>query len=185
MNKNNKFECLCKSNFTGLKCETDKRVCSNLNPCLNSLKCQDILISTTTSQDLQFEFDFKCHCKSELFYGKRCESKINLCQNETCSGNGICKIIQAKHQENETIKCECFGQNDFYGEKCEIKSSKMKIKENFIKTTVWIAILSVIFIYVFIFLMDLHRLLTKTNSSLNERKRTKKIVKPKHIKLFA
>ena len=75
----NKFKCFCNSNFTGTKCELDKRLCSQ-NPCLNSIKCQDILVPANSS--VSFYYDFKCHCKSDLFYGKRCESKVKICQNE-------------------------------------------------------------------------------------------------------
>ena len=172
----NQFECLCDSNFTGSKCESDKRLCSQ-NPCLNSINCQDILIPTKSSSS--FEFDFKCICKSDLFYGKRCESKINLCQNETCSGNGVCKVIKLSQNGgglNETSKCECFGQNDFVGDKCQTKSSKMKLRENTIKATSWIVISTVILFYSFIFSMDLHTFLTKSKSVKKKNKKIKKNV---------
>ena len=168
----NQFECLCVSNFTGSKCELDKRLCSQ-NPCLNSIKCDDILKPTKLPST--YEYDFKCHCKSDLFYGKRCESKINLCQNETCSGNGICKVIQTGQDGlNETIKCECFGLNDFEGEKCETKSTKRKTIETTIKTTAWIAISSVILFYSFIFVMDFHKFLTRKEKNVVSNKTTSK-----------
>ena len=155
----NEFECLCNVNFTGSKCELDKRPCSQ-TPCLNSIKCEDILILQNSS-NIFINYDFKCHCKSELFYGKRCESKKNLCQNETCSGNGICQIIRIGNDGlNETIKCECFGQNDFEGEKCQTKTSKTKQRENTIKITAWIAISIIIMFYSLFILMDLHKIIT-------------------------
>ena len=154
----NQFECLCNSNFTGPKCESDKRLCSQ-NPCLNSIHCEDILtIQTNSSLSSSFDYDFKCHCKSELYYGERCESKVNLCQNETCSGNGICKVIQTGQDGlNETIKCECFGQNSFEGDKCELKTSSTKIKEATTKTTVYVAIITVALFYTMVFVMDIHK----------------------------
>jgi hypothetical protein len=151
LNKNGKFECLCNYNYTGSKCELDKRICSQ-NPCLNSIKCEDILILTNN------HYDYKCHCKSDLFYGKRCESKINICQNETCSGNGICKVVQSDiNSFNETTKCECFGLNSFDGEKCEKKSTSRIIKEISLKTTTYVAIAVIISLYMLIFLMDFHK----------------------------
>ena len=113
-------------------------------PCLNSIKCEDILVETDSSSPNNY--DIKCHCKSNLFYGKRCESKINLCQNETCSGNGVCIVIHEGGGLNETIKCECFGLNDFEGEKCEIKSTKRRLIETTIKMSTWISVFIIIFI---------------------------------------
>ena len=173
------FECLCNSNFTGSKCEYDKRLCSQM-PCLNSIKCEDILIPK--NQTSSYEFDFKCRCRSDLFYGKRCESKVNLCQNETCSGNGVCKIIQIdKETLNETINCECFGQNDFEGEKCQTKSAKMILKETTIKATAWIAISCVILFYSLIFLMDLHRFLTRFEKTSKKSAKIKEYKKRKFL----
>lgn len=82
-------------------------------------------------------------------------NKINLCQNETCSGNGLCKI-QNENELNETIKCECFGQNSFEGEKCEIKSTKMIVRESTVKTTSIIAIVILIGLFSLAILSDIH-----------------------------
>ena len=83
-------------------------------------------------------------CK-DGYFGKRCESKIDLCQNETCSSNGLCKVI------NETIiKCECFGIDAFEGEKCEKKTNKLIVIETTIKTSYIISIMIIILLYVYL-----------------------------------
>ena len=62
---------------------------------------------------------------------------------------------------NETIKCECFGLNDFEGEKCETKSTKRRVIETTIKTSTWISVLIIISSYLFIFSMDIHKIMLK------------------------
>ena len=173
--KDLKFGCECNLDFTGAKCETDLRPCSN-NPCLNFIKCENIkngfLQYNQEFQSYQnYYTDFKCICKNN-YYGKRCESKINLCQNETCSGNGVCKTIE-NSLTNETIKCECFGTNQYEGNKCEIKSSKMQSREATIKFTYVIAIIVMISLYLLIILSDLHNLLT-SKTKIGKKKKTSK-----------
>ena len=75
---------------------------------------------------------------------------------------------------NETTKCECFGINAFEGDKCEIKSAKTVQRENTIKATVLIAILSVILFYSLIFSMDLHKFLTKKSAPINNKNKKEK-----------
>ena len=183
-----KFICQCDLDYSGTKCEIDLRPCS-ADPCLNYLQCENIQNGTQFNQEFnQYEnnyIDFKCQCKSDKYYGKRCESKINLCQNETCSGNGVCKILN-ENEFNQTILCKCFGLNSFEGKKCETKSSKMKLRENTIKATAWIAISSVCIFYSFIFMMDIHKLITNKTSSnssnnktiKNNKRRTNEPAKP-------
>jgi hypothetical protein len=31
-----------------------------------------------------------CNCSSPVYYGERCEQKINVCWNKTCNMNGKC-----------------------------------------------------------------------------------------------
>jgi hypothetical protein len=172
--KDLKFECQCNLDFSGPNCNKDLRPCS-YSPCLNYLKCENIQNGTRFNQNTQksenYYTDFFCTCK-EKFYGKRCELKINPCQNETCSGNGICKVID-NGSLNETIKCECFGINSFEGEKCEKKSLKMVVHETTVKTTTYIAIIAVICFYSLIAAMDFHKYFWKVNAP-SKRKNLKK-----------
>ena len=109
------------------------RPCS-FNPCLNYVNCESLLLSSSS-------FDFKCFCK-DGFYGKRCQHKINLCENETCSGNGICQVISNNQSKyGESIECKCFGMGQFEGKSCETKTTKAIIRIIAIKTTSFIAII--------------------------------------------
>jgi WD40 repeat protein len=179
----NKLKCECDLYFDGAKCEIDLRPCSYF-PCLNSIKCENILISIINNQQQQQqqqnnkEIDFKCQCKSKLFYGKRCENKINLCKNETCSGNGLCKLIN-ENELNETTKCECFGKGWYEGEKCEITSLKQTIIKAVIKTTVYVAIGVVIIFFALIISMDIHKILTIKNAFNFSKKNQSAKNKPK------
>ena len=159
--KKDKFICKCDSNYDGPKCEIDLRPCS-YSPCLNFDKCENIqngtLLIEETGSIRNIYSDFKCHCKSDLYYGKRCENKINLCHNETCSGNGVCKLIGNELFMNETTKCECFGQGEFEGEKCKTKTQKMVARETKIKFTYIIAIVILISLYLLIISSDLHNI---------------------------
>ena len=85
--KNNQLKCQCESfDFTGSECQIDQRPCSQ-ERCLNYLKCNNIFNSTqfdsSTHSFKNVYSDFECLCK-DGYFGKRCESKIDLCQNETC-----------------------------------------------------------------------------------------------------
>ena len=158
LSQTNQFICTCDLDHSGSKCDKDLRPCSSL-PCLNYLQCDNVLNGTIYNQvDQQFEnyySDFVCTCKDQ-YYGKRCELKINPCENETCSGNGICKSID--NGSNQTsIKCECFGQNSFEGEKCERKTVKMIVVETSIKTSYCIAIGVLFSLYLIVIIMDFHK----------------------------
>ena len=165
LGRNNKLICQCESLFKGSKCNVDLRPCS-YSPCLNSIGCQNIINSNGT-------IDFECLCKDKSkYFGKRCENKVNLCYNEKCSGNGLCKI-QNENEINETIRCECFGIGLYEGEKCQAKSTKLIIIQTTIKTTSYIAIICIILFYVFVVTLDVHYLVTQPNK--------KKVIKKKKI----
>ncbi len=94
---------------------------------------------------------FRCVCQ-DYYFGRRCENKINLCENETCSGNGVCQVNEA----NNSISCMCYGTDSFTGLKCETKTSKQIMHETTVKITTIVAIISVILFYAFVLLMDYH-----------------------------
>ena len=173
-----KFICECNPNFTGSKCNIDLRPCSQ-NPCLNYLKCENILNYTDSQLNQNIYSDFKCICKSDLYSGKRCENKVNLCLNETCSNNGICQIIN-ENSFNETTECKCFGTNQYEGSKCETKSSKLVVRETTVKTTYLIAIIILVSTYLLIILSDLHNIFTHQDFKA-KRKNNKIIHKPRHL----
>ncbi|RNA05564.1 neurogenic locus notch -like protein [Brachionus plicatilis] len=107
-----KFECECFKNYVGTKCHINTLAC-NSNPCRNNATCIDNINNRT----------YTCKCmsndnRSSLFYGLNCEKKIDVCQNETCSGNGVC------YDGGFEPKCKCFSK--YSGDKCQIESQEMK-----------------------------------------------------------
>ena len=112
--ENSNFLCKCIENYYyGNKCDLDKRFCSSFQ-CFNNGECINQFNATTNT------YDFECKCQFP-FYGRRCESKIDLCStNSTCVPNqGRCEI-----NGTETI-CKCF--SGYSGDNCEIISTKVKI----------------------------------------------------------
>jgi hypothetical protein len=105
---NQRFLCECDDHFHGPMCSIDLRPCSSQIECSNNRTCEHnfqsglLLVSN-------IPISFTCKCDF-LHTGQFCESKINLCANETCSSNGYC---------NNAV-CECFYLFD--GDECEIES---------------------------------------------------------------
>ncbi|RNA17427.1 neurogenic locus Notch isoform X3 [Brachionus plicatilis] len=108
-----KFECECFANYAGPHCQINSLPCYS-NPCRNNGTCIDDILKKIYQCDCFFYAN-----RSSLFYGRNCENKINLCQNETCSGNGVC------HDYGYEAKCRCFQK--YYGEKCQIESNEIRV----------------------------------------------------------
>ncbi|MBN3316900.1 FAT3 protein, partial [Atractosteus spatula] len=70
------FECICTSQFTGVRCETEITSCVP-NPCQNGGSCKPIGNA------------FLCSCRRG-FTGLTCEEDINECQREECENGGVC-----------------------------------------------------------------------------------------------
>ena len=145
----NTFFCLCDySYFTGYACQTDTRPCSS-NPCLNNATCVDYSnaksfnMSSTIGNNSS---EFYCFC-DEYHEGSNCEIEKNICQNETCSSNGNCVAV------NNKAKCNCFSM--YSGDRCETESAALKTVKAIISTTSIIAILTLIFFYCLIIVMDI------------------------------
>ena len=77
--------------------------------------------------------------------------------------------MRLAHLCNDTIKCECFGQNSFEGDKCEMKTSSTKIKEATTKTTVYVALITVALFYSLVFFMDIHKYFIMKNTVIKTR----------------
>ena len=129
--------CECNKYRTGLSCQSDTRPCSS-GPCLNNGICSSIKNDTT----------FECTCQNELFYGKHCENKINLCLNST-----ICIQNQGYCQMNGTQPiCKCF--MDYSGAKCEIISTSLIVRKAFTSLATFLAILVLVCFLIMIFCFD-------------------------------
>lgn len=142
---NNKFICLCTKYFTGPACQIDTRPCSS-DPCLNNATCYDYSNPGNYNTSINNSTGFYCACINNLYQGQYCESKIDVCQNETCSNNGNCVDY------NSVAKCECFSM--FQGDKCNAQSEELKTVKAIISIASIIAIGAIIFFYLCIFGMD-------------------------------
>ena len=165
---NSKFVCSCFSAFfAGAACQLDTRPCLS-SPCLNNATCGDFTTANKFNMSSIFSTnstEFFCLC-DKYHQGSYCESEINICQNETCSGNGNCVDL------NNKAKCVCF--NMYSGEKCDTQSAELKTVKTIISFTSIIAltILSV-FYFCFIFLDLIKCCLRK-----------RKTMRPKQIKMI-
>ena len=158
-------------------CQIDSRPCS-LNPCLNNAICVDYsnnmnynmsaLIDTNSSS-------FYCLC-NEFYIGTNCETKLDVCQNETCSNNGNC------YESENMPKCKCFSM--YSGDKCESESNELKAIKTISSISTIIAIISIISFYVFISFMDLLKYLCRYKNIVphKNKKRQKKKNKKRRIK---
>ena len=119
---------------------------------------------------------FECDCDQTGGYeGRYCESMIDLCKNETCSKNGICK-----QNANMTTSCDCFKM--FKGEKCELTTEEKKIIENTISASTATAIIILSTLFGSFILSDM---ITLWNNNFNIKiKKIKKPKKPIRIKFI-
>ena len=60
---------------------------------------------------------FECFCQPG-WTGRRCESKINYCENVTCLNNGVCRPLLLDYT------CECLGES-FSGRNCELVATTL------------------------------------------------------------
>ena len=131
---NNSLVYKCDEYFTGALCNIDKRPCSSW-PCLSKSTC----IQNLT------DFSFFCYC-SELYYGRYCHEKVDVCKNEKCSGSGYCEEVDGKP------KCKCAYL--FEGEHFEIKSDQQVKIEKTVETSVVICIITVVLFWDFVIFLD-------------------------------
>ena len=95
--------CHCETGSIGFFCEfetcdSEPTKCSNGGTCINLPK-----------DDWEEAVDpFFCRCKSDFYYGNRCEKE--LCSPELCFNGGTCK-------EEHTAGCNCI--DGYTGEQCE------------------------------------------------------------------
>lgn len=152
--------------IAGSSCEIDIRGCTP-KPCQNNGTCTEVIIPGQEDQG------FTCNCSSPVFFGIRCEQKINVCWNKTCSYSGKCfdNASNLKHFQvrvfdllRKSIKfffqffqlaipiCKCFKY--FSGEDCEIKSDELKAMKQTAAVASVVAITMVTGFYLSIFVGD-------------------------------
>lgn len=148
---NSTFICACNQNFTGSTCDQSLLPCS-YHPCVNNGECYDystdplLLAANNITFISSVNSSYICKC-ANYYYGTKCESKINMCANVTCSFNGIC------YEKNNTAVCRCFQQ--YSGAYCEIISSQQKTIKNVASFTTNFAIAIILVFFALVFLTDL------------------------------
>jgi hypothetical protein len=113
-------------------------------------------------------------CNQIMIYnsscGPKCEYKIDVCENETCSNNGYCRDV------NHLPVCECFYM--YSGNRCEIESAQKRAYQVIISTSSIIAVSTVVAFYCLMLLNDVVSCLTNKASKT---KKKPKIVHNKYI----
>ena len=178
----NKFKCDCNFPFyTGDNCEIDLRPCSNIaclnqGNCINNNKTLDQIINNKTLINGSIGDSFKCLCIYP-YTGRQCELKINVCENETCSGNGYC------FDNSSQPTCQCF--MNYLGDKCSTMTRQLKIIKQVTSVTAVLAIVILSLFGVVFLAMDISSFSSK---SLKVKKRqikqdisSEKKTKVKHI----
>ena len=124
LDSQNKFKCQCSQFRAGASCQSDTRPCAS-SPCLNNGTCSNMNNFTS----------FECTCQNELFYGRFCENKLDLCLNSTSciKDQGYCQM-----NGSQPI-CKCF--LGYFGIKCEMVSASLIIRKSMISAATLIAII--------------------------------------------
>ena len=113
-----------------------------MNRCFNNGTC----IQNLTNPNSPTYF---CSC-SKYHRGSFCESKIDICQNETCSGQGRCFDI------DDAPKCVCF--KSYEGDSCQIMSESLKLAKKAVSITIIVAIIIIVIFYLVFIFNDLIRI---------------------------
>ena len=89
---------------------------------------------------------FICICQAG-WQGIYCETKINSCENVTCLNNGVCQSSLLNYT------CQCLGEQ-YFGQHCEIVSSKTAVLQTVSKSFAYIVIIAMITVAMFIIILD-------------------------------
>jgi hypothetical protein len=154
---NNQFTCACDMYYSHKSCSTDLRQCST-NPCLNNSTCVDfsntIDYNMTSIVSPNSTSTFYCLC-NKYYQGTFCETKIDVCKNQTCSNHGNCV------DKNNQPFCECFSL--YLGENCNIESSGLIVIQSVISVSSIIALIVVISFYGCFIIIDLTKIFQRKN----------------------
>ena len=134
---------------------------------MNNATCYDYTNIQNSSISLMSNSSFYCQCQ-KFYVGSYCETKIDICKNETCSNNGNCI------DNNSKPKCVCFSM--YEGDNCERQSSELKAIKTIISMASIIAFITVASFYLCILLMDLSKYCMKSRGRYASRRNIKKLV---------
>ncbi|CAF2139823.1 unnamed protein product [Rotaria magnacalcarata] len=120
--------CECLTGYKGYNCENNEQACTE-SKCWHNGTCVPINATIASIDGL----NFKCEC-IEGYDGTYCELGIDLCVNITCENRGICQTVAMQW------KCSCLDSAYYYGDLCQFKTNKLKIREILSSSFAFIAI---------------------------------------------
>ena len=91
---------------------------------------------------------FTCECV-DGYNGVHCELSVDLCRNITCKNKGICQTI------GSTWKCFCLDSTLYFGDYCQFRTNKLKIREFLSKSFAYVAITAITGTFMFVLVMDI------------------------------
>ena len=112
VNDSSHYQCVCKPQFSGLRCDNVKDACHS-DPCLNNALCSSKPYDSA-----------KCHCTTG-FSGKHCEIYNPCLNNSQCLNGGTCVIEESN---SRGFFCECSVL--YEGLNCEIPANMQLNKTN-------------------------------------------------------
>lgn len=130
------------------------------------------------------KLEYQCKCV-EGYYGNRCEYEEDICEDNKCENGALCLSFIASNFNNQTnttttitandinyfvhlYKCECTSY--FYGEHCETPYYSYLIVKNVSKTLGIASIVSLVSLYLYIFIMDFTKYYCKIGVQKNKKK---------------
>ena len=169
LNQMHVYVCECNEYKTGISCQSDMRPCFS-GPCLNNGICTNNYNQTS----------FECTCSSQLYFGRYCENKLDLCLNETTNvcikGQGFCMIVNGSQ-----IQCKCF--TGYSGVKCELMSNSLMTQKAIISASTIIAIVVLVLFGIMILCFDFTKyFLIKNRKQKEPPKKRKMVIEKLHYK---
>lgn len=92
---------------------------------------------------------FNCTCVWG-WRGRRCQYKVNYCDNVSCENEGICRSLFRNYY------CECLS-GSYYGRHCENVARRINILEIIAQSFAYIAIIAICTVALFVIIMDILR----------------------------
>jgi hypothetical protein len=115
--------------------------------CFSSSRHNGTCIAVNTSVPSYNGTNFKCQCV-EGYDGIYCELQVDFCANITCENRGMCQTVEM------SWVCLCLDASLYYGDYCQYKTNKLKIREILSKSFAAVAIGAIVTTCTFVVIMD-------------------------------
>lgn len=148
------YTCKCIIGYEGFFCEKDERPClPHRNKCKNNSTCNHFY-------DTRY---YNCTCPVG-FKGTHCEVNIDDCIEGICQNGGQCEDLINDYR--------CICTSYFSGEHCQIKNAELEMKENVSRSFSVLAIIFLVFTYLFFISLDALRFIFKIEPESLSQERT-------------